>query len=86
MKNKFCIRTRGPDHSKQIVDTLVRLGYDNTKNRWQGDGEGRNKFYFVYDSIIDYGSLSSLEMEKYIEIQLEDLEGNVRISYNYLML
>lgn len=84
MKNKFCIRTRGPDHSKQIIDTLIRLGYDNPEF-WSGSGENTNYCYAVDDSnCIRYESIISCG--KYQEIQLKDLEGSVKISYNYLIL
>ena len=81
MKNKFCIRTRSPDHSKQIIDTLVRLGYKN-KQRLTGN-HGKDDYYAVDErNEIRGRSLN------YTEIQLEDLEGNVnvKISFNYLIL
>lgn len=81
MKNKFCIRTRGPDHSKQIVDTLVRLGYSNLQGLM--GIHKRDKFYAVDGTNLIRGKSCD-----YPEIQLEDLEGNVnvKISFNYLIL
>lgn len=81
MKNKFCIRTRGPDHSKQIIDTLVRLGYNN-KEAWGGNK--RIGYYGVDEKNEIIGNAAY--DNKYPEIQLEGLEEVNKLIYNYNIL